>query len=113
LLLQLPQLSVFEATHEPLQESSPPEQTQLPAWHMLPVPHTFAHAPQFWLSVCTFVHEPLHSICSELHMGPVIAGLAGLAQLARTSAEPKRAAKAKREALRESIVLTPYGGSGG
>jgi hypothetical protein len=38
--------------------------------------------------------------------------VAGLAQPATKNAEPTSAARAKREALRASIVLTPYGGSG-
>src|SRR6185312_8215700 len=58
LLLQLPQLSVLEATHEPLQESSPPEQAQAPFWQVLPLPHAFPQAPQFWLSFCVFTHDP-------------------------------------------------------
>jgi hypothetical protein len=116
LLPQLPQLSVLEATHEPLQESSPPEQAQAPFWQVLPLPHAFPQAPQFWLSFCVFTHDPLHSVWLELQEGPVppvplvplvppvpVVVVAGLAQLATKNAEAKRVVRTQREALRESM----------
>ena len=60
-------------------------QEQVPFWQLLPLPQVFPHAPQFWLSVCTFVHEPPHAICPVLQLGP-LAG-AGVAQLATKSAK--------------------------
>ena len=105
LLPQLPQLLVFEATQEPLQDKSPVEQAHIPLVHVWPDLQTLPQLPQFWLSVCAFTQDPLHSIWPVLQVGPV--AVAGLAQLARKSAGASTAAKAKREALRESMIRTP------
>jgi hypothetical protein len=108
LLPQVPQLSVFEATHEPLQESSPPAQTQDPPLQVWPLPQTLPQAPQFWLSLCTFAHDPLHSIWLELQVGPVVP-VEGLAHPVTTSAAPSTATQAKRDEVLESILNSLWG----
>jgi len=61
--LQLePQCCAFEATHDPPQETNPLVQVHCPLWQLLPLPHVLPQAPQFWLSVCTLMQVPLHSI---------------------------------------------------
>src|SRR5579871_156741 len=101
---QLPQLSAFDATHDPLQERYPFEQEHDPLLQVWPLPQLLPQAPQFRLSVCTLVHDPPHSVWLELQLV-----LAGLAQLATKSAEPRAAARTKREAFRASIFDSLWG----
>src|SRR5262249_17257671 len=69
LLPQLRQLSVFDGTQEPLHESRPLVQLQLPFWQLVPLLQVLPHPPQFWLSVWVSTQELLHDVCPELQVG--------------------------------------------
>ena len=86
-------------------------QVHLPLWQVDPVPQVVPQPPQLWMSVWVSAQLLPQAIWPELQVGPVLPPpvVAGVAQLATNSAEPKRDTKAKREAWRASIVLTPYG----
>jgi hypothetical protein len=57
-----PQWSMFDETHSSLHLINPDEQAHTPAWQLFPVGQTYPQMPQFWLSPCTSMHVPLHSI---------------------------------------------------
>jgi hypothetical protein len=122
-LPQLPQLLVLEATQEPLQERSPPEQAQAPLVQVLPLPQALPQLPQFWLSVCRLTQAVPHCICPELQDGPVPpvpvlpvppappvpSPPEGLAHPEASRVAPKRAIQAKKAVVRESILNSLWG----
>jgi hypothetical protein len=117
---QLPQSLVLDAMHEPLHDRRPPAQTQEPDVQVLPLPQTFPQVPQFWLSLCTLVQEPLHSIWLELQEGPVPPlpeplvppvplAVPGFAHPEARRAAPNSATQAKKVLVRESILNSLWG----
>jgi hypothetical protein len=56
-------LSVVGSMHAPSHDSSPGGQfaSHVPASQLVPLLHVLSHAPQFSLSLCSFVHVPLQT----------------------------------------------------
>jgi hypothetical protein len=106
---QLPQLLASDVTHDD-PHNIPDEQAHFPASQLCPDWQTVPQAPQFLLSVWTFAQVPLHSSWPDVQVVPV--PVAGLAQPETNRPAPRTATKAKREAVRASILQTPYGGFG-
>jgi len=57
-----PQWSGLDWTQVPPQLTKPPVQTQEPAVQVLPLPQTWPHVPQFWLSLCRLRQVVPHCI---------------------------------------------------
>jgi hypothetical protein len=83
----VPQWSVLDATHAPLHETNPGEQAQAPAWQVVLAAQTSPHVPQFWLSFCTSMQVPLHSICPDAQL--LLPPPDAFVQLATSSAKPR------------------------
>src|SRR4029077_285893 len=92
-VVQFPQWVASDETHMLLQVSAPDWHWQVPPWQVMPPLQTLPQAPQFWGSVVAFTHAVPQVVCPA---GQVAGGGPpdpDFAQLARASAQPRRATK--------------------
>jgi hypothetical protein len=106
-VVQLPQWLLSDETQALLQKRAPLWHWQLPPEHVCPVAQTFPHPPQFWGSVVTFTQEVPQASSPLPQLGPV----AGFAQLATKTAQPRQATSADKRVLRASMVRLLLGGA--
>ena len=92
----IPQPAQFAASGEmqvPLQLRRPPWHWHEPPWHIWPLPHFLPHPPQFCGSVVAFTHAVPQVVCPAVQVAGGGPPDPDLAQLARASAQPRRATK--------------------
>jgi hypothetical protein len=63
-----PQCITFDGTQEPEHRTKPDEQAHVPLVHVVPVPQTLPHLPQFSLSVDSSTHALPHAVLLPVHV---------------------------------------------